>query len=340
MTNKSPKITVFMAVYNGQKYLKEAIDSVLSQTFKNFELLIINDGSTDDSVSIIESYSDSRIRLLQNEKNLGITGTRNRGIKEMRGEYLTVLDCDDIAPPKRLAKQFNFLEKNPDFGLVGGQTQIIDDQSRPTGTIWKNAYSPEEMKAVLLFACCISNPAVTIRAAALPPDGYLDFEGACDYDLWQRMSRHWKIWNLPEIMVKYRIHNQNMSTSQAQRQRQMADMVIKKQLANLKIFPSDEELIIHRTNYLYRGKEQGLMEFLEQREKWLQKLNKANLETNFYPSSIFSQVLANRWLISCNTNASGSGQLIWKKYWQSSLSRKKKEWLPLLKFATRCFIKK
>ena len=104
------KVTVLMAAYNGARYLKDAIDSILNQTFKDFEILIIDDGSTDQSAEIVQSYKDPRIRFLRNEQNMGIVVTRNRGIKEMRGEYLAILDCDDVSPPKRLEKEFNFLK--------------------------------------------------------------------------------------------------------------------------------------------------------------------------------------------------------------------------------------
>ena len=112
----NPKITVVMPVYNGEKYLDTAIKSILNQTFTNFEFVIVDDASTDSSARIINSYKDKRIKLIQNNVNLGIPTTRNKCLQESSGEYIAVLDCDDYAYPSRLAEQFEFMENNPDFG--------------------------------------------------------------------------------------------------------------------------------------------------------------------------------------------------------------------------------
>ena len=118
-----PMVSVVMPVYNGSKYLKEAIDSILNQTFTNFELIIINDGSTDNSEDIIFSYQDRRIYYLKNEHNKGICITLNRGLDNARGKYIARMDCDDISMPQRLAKQVNYLERHRDVGALG--TDII-----------------------------------------------------------------------------------------------------------------------------------------------------------------------------------------------------------------------
>src|SRR4030067_740036 len=113
-----PKVTVLMPVYNGEKYLKEAIDSVLAQTLKDFEFLIINDCSTDKTQEILESYRDTRIRLFR-QSNKGLTRSLNKGIQLSRGEYVARMDADDIALPERLEKQVTFFEKRPEIGVVG-----------------------------------------------------------------------------------------------------------------------------------------------------------------------------------------------------------------------------
>jgi glycosyltransferase involved in cell wall biosynthesis len=331
-----PQITVFMAVYNGARYLNEAIDSALNQTFKDFELLIIDDGSTDQSAEIIQSYKDPRIRFLRNEKNLGIVATRNRGIKEMRGDYLAILDCDDVSPPSRLKKELSFLKKNHDFGLVGGKTKYIDQNGEPAGVILKYNFLPEKFPALLLFTNCFSNSAVMIRTSALPPDGYRDFGGACEYDLWTRMAKKWRLKNLPHIMLKYRTHDKSMTLVSSQQLEEQASQIIKNQLADLKIFPSHEELLIHQTNFACRDK--NPLEFLCQRDAWLQKLKKANCEAGVYAEPGFSKVLAERWLDSCATNAC-AGRPVWRSYWQSPLSQGEKDWVRIFKFAIRCALK-
>ena len=114
-----PMVTVLMAVYNGEKFLKEAMESILTQTFTDFEFLIINDGSTDNSVKIIEEFNDPRIRLIHNEKNLKLIASLNKGISLAKGKYIARMDCDDISMPYRLEKEVDFLENSLEYGLVG-----------------------------------------------------------------------------------------------------------------------------------------------------------------------------------------------------------------------------
>ena len=121
----NPLVTVLMPVYNGEKYLKEAIESILNQTFKDFEFLIINDGSTDNSVKIIQSFNDLRIRLIHNESNIGLIKTLNKGLKLSNGKYIARMDCDDVSLPKRLSVQINFMEKHPEIGVCGSWVKII-----------------------------------------------------------------------------------------------------------------------------------------------------------------------------------------------------------------------
>ncbi|HKQ33129.1 MAG TPA: glycosyltransferase family A protein, partial [Thermodesulfobacteriota bacterium] len=115
----TPKVTVLMTVYNGEKFLNEAIDGILNQTFRDFEFLIINDGSTDGSREIIKSYKDPRINLVDNESNIGLTASLNRGLSLAGGEYIARQDADDISLPERLEKQISILERNPDIALLG-----------------------------------------------------------------------------------------------------------------------------------------------------------------------------------------------------------------------------
>ena len=125
----NPKVTVFMPVYNGEKYLNEAIDSILNQTFNDFELLIINDGSTDKSAEIIKSYNDPRIRFVENEENLKLAKTRNKGLELALGEYFVPMDCDDISHPERIQKLVEFMEKNPRAGKTRAQWGWRKDKS-------------------------------------------------------------------------------------------------------------------------------------------------------------------------------------------------------------------
>ena len=114
---KNPLVSILMPVYNSEKYLREAIKSILNQTFTNFELIIINDGSTDNSLKIIKSFKDNRIKIIKNKGNLGLIKTLNKGIDLAQGKYIARMDADDIAMPKRLEKQIAFFNENPDYGF-------------------------------------------------------------------------------------------------------------------------------------------------------------------------------------------------------------------------------
>jgi len=122
-----PRVTVTMMVYNAERYLRQAIDSVLNQTFTDFELLFLDDASTDRSLEIIQSYSDPRIRLIRNENNRGVAYSRSKALPLARGEYVAVLDADDVALPERLQVQVSYLDSHPDICLVGSSCQVIEE---------------------------------------------------------------------------------------------------------------------------------------------------------------------------------------------------------------------
>ena len=144
-------ITVLIALYNSEKYIKETIESLLNQTFKNFEILIINDASTDNSVNVVNSINDDRIRLIHNETNKGICLTRQKGIKEAKGKYIAILDADDLAMPNRLEKQFLFLENNPEIVLCGTNANFIDENNNKIDHIHALNCDPDLIKIMLLF---------------------------------------------------------------------------------------------------------------------------------------------------------------------------------------------
>ena len=137
---KTPALTVLMPVYNTEKYLKEAVDSILQQSFPDFEFLIIDDSSTDSSAEIIAAYRDPRIRVLKNEKNMGMSATLNKGIEMCRTELIARMDADDISYPERLEKQFRFFESNPECALLYTWAQEITTQKVPVGV---EEYVPE-----------------------------------------------------------------------------------------------------------------------------------------------------------------------------------------------------
>lgn len=202
-TPKHPLISVIMPAYNAAAYLNQALDSILAQTYSNFELIVLNDGSTDQTDKVIESYTDTRIQYINNQSNVGIVATLNKGLSAANGEYIARMDADDISTPVRFERQINFLENHPTTGVLGSAIRIIDRR----GKYQRSGFFPTEdtlIRWVLMFANPIAHPSVIIRRELLQScNGYRDVP-AEDIDLWERMSHITTLSNLPEPLLSLR----------------------------------------------------------------------------------------------------------------------------------------
>mgnify|MGYP001358427466 CR=1 FL=1 len=206
-----PKISVVMPVYNTEKYVSGAIESILGQTYKDFELIMINDGSTDGSLSIMEKYSraDPRIRLAGRKERQGVAVSLNEGLAMARGEYIARMDADDISLPERFEKQIAFLEEHPDIAVVGSSILVIDPEGLPlTPCILPPTH--EEIDRDLmkyLMKRRMYHPTMMMRRSVLAAaGGYRKEFAAEDYDLLLRLVEVCKVANLPEVLLKYREH--------------------------------------------------------------------------------------------------------------------------------------
>ncbi|MDG6218134.1 MAG: glycosyltransferase [Candidatus Thermoplasmatota archaeon] len=203
-----PIVSVIMPVYNNEKYLRESIESILNQTYTNFEFIIIDDCSSDSSWDIIQIYSekDPRIIPIKNEKNLKIPKTRNKGIKISKGKYIVVQDGDDVSCPDRIEKQVEFMEKHTEYGALGSNMYVIDSNSEVIGErIYINDF--KKIKKAITRYNPIAQPSVIIRNSLLKNEigNYNEDLIRCsDYDLWIRIGLKYKIGNLQESLVKYR----------------------------------------------------------------------------------------------------------------------------------------
>ena len=192
-----PKISVIMPAYNAERYIREAIDSILRQTWSDFELIIIDDGSTDSTAAIIAGYTDNRIRFCPNAQNMGVAATLNRGLELACGAYVARMDADDISLPERFAKQAAYLDAHPNVTVCGTAIELFCEGS-VTGTRFPAA-GPEKLKEDLFFSCGIAHPSVMMRRAAILELGGYDpaFNGMEDYELWCRVAEKGKIAGLP-----------------------------------------------------------------------------------------------------------------------------------------------
>ena len=200
-----------MSVYNGEPYLQEAIESILNQTFEDFEFIIINDGSTDASQGIIDSFNDCRLVVIQQE-NIGLTKSLNKGLKIACGEYIARQDADDISLPYRFEKQVSFLNENPNIALLG--TYCIDINHRGE-SVSRRKYptTDEEIRDNLIKWNSFCHTSIMMRKEALKEVGGYDeqFKYSQDYDLWFRIAERWNVANIPEYLVMKRFERKMLS---------------------------------------------------------------------------------------------------------------------------------
>lgn len=208
--DRIPKISVVMPVYNAEKYLREAIDSIFLQTITDYELILIDDGSTDGSAQIIQSIEDPRLRFFHNGKNEGIVATLNKGIMLARGKYIAIMHADDVSFPQRLEKQAQLLDADINVAMVAVKTLLIDSFGNEKG-YWREDFSAvtaDQIRKLLPITNCISHPSVMIRRSVAEMYQYNPKQYATeDYDLWLRLSADGqRIEKLDEVLLKYRVH--------------------------------------------------------------------------------------------------------------------------------------
>lgn len=214
-----PKVSVLMPIYKTkEEYLREAIESILSQTFTDFEFLILDDCPEDDRESVVKSYKDKRIKYVKNEKNLGITPSRNKLIDMSKGEYLAVFDHDDISLPTRFEKQVQYLDKHEDVGVVSSNVKSLI-----RGRVSTNPIDDFSIKMALIRTCAMTHPASMIRKSVLINNNirYEErFSPAEDYALWCRLIPFTNFYNIPEVLFHYRDHAENTSHKQKDKMQQ------------------------------------------------------------------------------------------------------------------------
>lgn len=244
----SPLVTVLMGVYNAATYLREAIDSILNQSFTDFEFLIYNDGSTDATADIVRNYADSRIFFFDNPLNRSVSPNMNEGIERALGRYIVRMDGDDIADPERIAKQVAYMEAHPEVGLCGSAIRYF-------GASQALILLPEDNEAIqhtMWLQNAFYQPSVIIRASVLRTSGLrydVQYEFAEDYKLWSDMCAVTQVHNLPEPLLNYRIHPHQISRRQSLEQQRVSAQIRKEQMNRLHIHlrPDQEQAFTRLT---------------------------------------------------------------------------------------------
>lgn len=274
---KHPAISVIMPVYNSEKYLHEAIESILNQTFKDFEFIIIDDASTDKSVKIIKSYTDKRIILIQKPVNTGYTESLNRGIGISKGEYIARMDSDDVSIDTRFEKQKTLMDNNPSI-IACGSNYIILHTSKQSD----HPCNPDDLRINLLSGCYIAHPSVMFRRQTFIQNKIeydVECEPAEDYNLWVRLSKLGELSNISEPLIKYRIHDSQISNTKALLQIKQADkarLEMVSEIMNIKDPHSQKiHLAIIKTQL---DLEVTLLEI----ENWIEDLKRSNFQLRVY----------------------------------------------------------
>ncbi len=326
-----------MPVYNAAKYLSASIESILNQTFEDFEFIIINDGSSDDSEKIILSFKDPRIKYFRNPNNLKLIKTLNKGIELCSGEYIARMDADDIAAPNRLMKQFKFMEANLGIGICGTNFEIFGKNE----ILSKLETENEAIKFRFLYECHFQHPTLMIRTALLKENNILfntDYVHAEDYELWVRLIPLTNFANLPDNLLKYRDHNESITNSFSSVQEKNSNKARQKLFNIIGVKVNKNELDLYR-NCMYH-KYPKEWKSIRTIQDIFKRLIFSNEQSRIFTPEKFKNYLANAWWNLCN-NSTKFGMSIYTEYHNSELSSFYKPGIfKNLKFLSKALIKR
>jgi glycosyltransferase involved in cell wall biosynthesis len=239
----SPQISVVMPAHNAERYIQKALLSLLNQTLKDFELIVVDDGSTDQTPEILRAFQDSRIRIIRHETSQGIRISRNRGAQESRGAWIAVLDADDFADPDRLMKQLRLGEQTHDNVVVTSWTTLVDTHDQESGDRANWSFTPESYFYTLHFRNSITHSSVLLRKDVFDSVGGYAMELAEDYDLYTKMMYHGRIVNVPEYLTSWRRSGHGVSSRQQDALRAAANSVSLHVLESLLGQPPNPDLV-------------------------------------------------------------------------------------------------
>lgn len=295
-----PLVSVIMSVYNSEKYLNKAIESILKQTYTNLEFIIINDGSTDSSLKIIRKYLniDNRIKLIDNIENKGLIYSLNKGIELSKGKYIARMDADDISSKHRIKEQVEFMESNRDIILCGTSSIIFLDGKEYIRKRINILSDYEKVKANSIFECSFVHPSVILRSDIIKKENFNykeDYKHAEDFGLWAELIPKYKVFNINKPLIRYRITKRSL-TREANKDLNQRKEVLKKiydnYLRNLNVKVSKEQLDIHYNIAMIQNINKGQYKIQEKLDYLIYLDNKfKNIEV--------SKCCANQFLKNC-----------------------------------------
>lgn len=312
-------VTVLMPVYNAEPFLREAIDSILNQTFTDFEFVIINDGSSDRSEEIIKSYTDPRIRYYKNEQNLKLIATLNKGIDLVSTPYIARMDADDISLPARLQLQYELMELHPEIGLCGTWYESFNDD-KVLGVV---PYGPEHATICFkhLFQIHLSHGTGMFRTSVLKEHGLYfnpDFSHAEDYELWSRISTVTRLANIQQVLYRVRHHENEVSKKYSDVQQANSYRVKAHLFKLIGVDVTREEMDIFQSLSYHRYEHSD--KFLHGATVLLEKMMHARGYEMFFNKSFYETKLAEYWFNLHYNTTPFSGLTAFNKYHASPLS--------------------
>lgn len=296
-----PLVSVIMSTYNDEKYIQESIQSILSQSYKNIELIIVNDASTDTTKTILENIEDDRVTIITNSVNKKLASNLNFALSISKGKYIARMDADDISATNRIATQVEYMENNTDIDVVGSFAERIGAASG----IVVYPTSHEEIKDKLLFDNCMCHPSIMFRASTLDYAYDINFPAGQDYELWSRIIWKKKFANIPEALLKYRIHENQTRNTNGKQQKAGAVAARIRMIGHLLEPDKAIETYVH-TAFDYSLPKS--VEELEQIENVLKQIIDKNTYKHVYTSSInqyANEQFYDDWYISVGCNGVG-----------------------------------
>lgn len=316
----TPRVSVVMASFNRDDYLRQAIDSILNQSFPDFEFIIVDDGSAESTRTLLRDYArrDPRIVLVLNESNMRHARSLNKGLALARGQYIARMDSDDIALPMRLARQVAFMDANPQVGICGSWIQYFGTRTHLRRTPPDDA----TIRCALFFHSAIIHPSAMFRRQLFVDHNLaynVDFTEAEDYELWVRAAQVTTLANVPQVLLHYRSHGNQTGTRNREVQVALADSLRLAQLARFGLPLTEEEQSFHlRVAKLTLTMMPMTIVEIDRADRWLQRLVATNQIQKVFPEPMFSDKLREQWYLLCS-RATHLNLVAWIRYWQSPL---------------------
>ena len=335
----TPRISCVLAVCNGEAYLRESIQSIQAQTFRDWELIVVDDGSTDRTPKILDQFQreDARIRIFSHEKQ-GLVASLNHGIMMARGEYIARMDADDVSMPERFAIQLEYLDGHHDIGVCGSSIETFGADSSEVVE-----YPGEDgvIRCQLLFSSSLAHPVTMFRRSLILHHRLFYNERALhaeDYDLWVRAAQHTRFANIPLVLLRYRTHPHQIGHRFGGKMDESSQTIRLTQLARLGISATAEEAQLH--HHISRWKFESSTTFLSSTRAWFDKLIKMNGSAKVYPEAELVTVLGRRWSDVC-LSATHEGLHTLFEFWRAPRMAAA-VWSPRqhLKFVVKCLLRK